>query len=137
MDLKFENINVFNEYALSSDESYLITFSGINEKDPNKENVFVWDLFNDELIRGFVINKDEKFENFKWSPDAKFFGRIKNDVLIVYESPKMQIIAVIKIKKYNKINYFIFFIITLRMQLELDNQLKIILNISNGFQIKM
>jgi uncharacterized protein with WD repeat len=107
MDLKFENINVVKDYALSSDESYLITFSGINEKDANKENVFVWDLYNDELIRGFVINKDEKFNNFKWSPDSKFFGRIKNDVLIVYESPKMQIIPVNFIEiKIKKLNYF-------------------------------
>ena len=94
MSLKFENNNIVKDYVLSPDETHLITFSGISEKDPNKENVFIWDLYNDELIRGFAINKDEKFEHFKWSPDSKFFGRIKKDVMIVYEAPKMQIIPV-------------------------------------------
>ena len=105
MDLKFENNNIVKDYVLSSDETHLITFSGISEIDSNKENVFIWDLFNDELIRGFNINKDEKFENFKWSPDAKFFGRIKKDVMIVYESPKMQIIPVRNSLKFLKIFY--------------------------------
>lgn len=94
MTLKFELKNTVKNYCLSSNETNLISFTGINESDPNKENIFIWDLLGEELIRGFTINKDEKFENFKWSPNGKFFGRIKKDILIVYEAPKMQIIPV-------------------------------------------
>lgn len=142
MELKFENTNIVKDYVLSSDETHLITFSGISEKEANKENVFIWDLLNDELIRGFTINKDEKFENFKWSPDAKFFGRIKKDVMIVYESPKMQIIPV----KIFLLNFSLMSLISLidfdflfisRMLEELDNLLKIISRTLNGSQIKM
>lgn len=142
MELKFENTNIVKDYVLSSDETHLITFSGISEKEANKENVFIWDLLNDELIRGFTINKDEKFENFKWSPDAKFFGRIKKDVMIVYESPKMQIIPV----KIFLLNFSLMSLISLidfdflfisRMLEELDNLLKIISRTLNGSRIKM
>ena len=87
---------------LSSNENCVITFSGYASqtadtksdqvKEQIKENVFIWDLLRNDLIRGLAIGKDEKFENFKWSPDSKYFGRIKKDILIVYESPKMQML---------------------------------------------
>jgi hypothetical protein len=94
------------DYLLSNNEDFVITFSGhsISSQDSKadaqkekeaagmKENVFVWDLLRNEMIRGLAIGKDEKFENFKWSHDSKFFGRIKKDILIVYESPKMQML---------------------------------------------
>jgi len=93
------------EYSLSNNENYVITFSGHSAQEtkdqkeskdatpaPIKENVFIWDLLRNDMIRGLAIGKDEKFENFKWSHDSKFFGRIKKDILIVYESPKMQMI---------------------------------------------
>lgn len=95
MQLVFELKNSVKNFCLSSNENHLISFTGMNDKDLNKENVFIWDLLGDELIRGFTINKEEKFENFKWSPTGKFFGRIKKDILIIYEAPKMQIIPVI------------------------------------------
>jgi len=94
MKILFELKNSLKSFCLSSDETHLISFAGMNDKELNKENVFIWDLLSDELIRGFTINKEEKFENFKWSPNGKFFGRIKKDILIIYESPKMQIIPV-------------------------------------------
>jgi hypothetical protein len=104
-DLKIQLDYNIKEYSLSNNENYVITFSGYSaqetkdQKDskdatpaPIKENVFIWDLLRNDMIRGLAIGKDEKFENFKWSPDSKFFGRIKKDILIVYESPKMQMI---------------------------------------------
>jgi len=71
---------------MSTNETHIISFTGMNDKD---------------------LNKDEKFENFKWSPNGKFFGRIKKDILIIYDSPKMQIIPVIInlfYKNYSKLN---------------------------------
>jgi uncharacterized protein with WD repeat len=92
------------DYVLSNSENYAITFSGYPEAKTEeqkgaetkeqKENVFVWDILKNDLLRGFAITKEEKFENFKWSPDSKFFGRLKNDILIVYETPKIAMIAV-------------------------------------------
>lgn len=80
------------DYSLSNDEQYLITFSGYSESNDNiKENVLIRDLYTNEVIRGIGISKEEKFAHFKWSSDSSFFGRIKKDILIVYESPKMQI----------------------------------------------
>ena len=93
------------DYLLSNNESFLITFSGhatgssatgtkgeVASKEQLKENVFIWDLLRNDLIRGLAIGKDEKFENFKWSSENKYFGRIKKDILIVYEAPKMQML---------------------------------------------
>lgn len=42
-----------------------------------------------DLVRGFAIGKDEKFSDFKWSNDSKYLARLKKDILIVYEAPKM------------------------------------------------
>ena len=118
MKLVFELKNSVKNFCLSNDEKHLISFTGMNDKDLNKENVFIWDLLTEELIRGFTINKDEKFENFKWSPTGKFFGRIKKDILIIYEEPKMLIIPVnilFLIKRFSnfkftfKISFQIFF----------------------------
>jgi uncharacterized protein with WD repeat len=107
MKLIFDLKNNVKNFCMSTNETHIISFTGMNDKDLNKENVFIWDLLGDELIRGFTINKDEKFENFKWSPNGKFFGRIKKDILIIYDSPKMQIIPVIInlfYKNYSKLN---------------------------------
>lgn len=80
------------DYSLSNDERYLISFAGYPESNENiKENVFIRDLYTNEVTRGIAIGKEEKFSNFKWSSDSTFFGRIKKDILIVYESPNMQI----------------------------------------------
>jgi uncharacterized protein with WD repeat len=40
-----------------------------------------------ELIRGFAINREEKFENYKFSVDSKYLARLKKDILIVYTTP--------------------------------------------------
>ena len=89
------------DYCISNNEKYLIVFVGYSDdKDnKNKENVFIRDINNNELIRGITISKDENFKNFLWSNDSQFFGRIKNDILIVYEAPKMHIILDPKEKK--------------------------------------
>jgi hypothetical protein len=55
--------------------------------------VFIWDILQKELIRGFAINKNEKFENFKWSDDSKYLARLKKDILMVYVSPTMEMLA--------------------------------------------
>lgn len=80
------------EFNISNNERFAITFSGYNESSASKENVFIWDILRNELIRGLAINKEEKFENFKWSNNNQFLGRLKKDLLIVYESPKMQML---------------------------------------------
>ena len=86
------------DYSISNDEKYMITFIGYSESKEDteqkqlKENVFIRDIDNNELIRGIAINKDEHFSNFKWSYDSAYFGRIKKEILIIYGAPKMQII---------------------------------------------
>jgi uncharacterized protein with WD repeat len=46
-----------------------------------------------ELIRGFAANIDEKFENFKWSDDSKYLARLKKDILIIYVAPTIEMLA--------------------------------------------
>ena len=54
------------DYSISNNEKYLIIFVGYSdEKDnKNKENVFIRDINNNELIRGITISKEENFKNF-------------------------------------------------------------------------
>ena len=62
------------------------------EKVENIDNVFVRDIVNDSIIRSFAIDTNEKFSNFIWSPDSKYIGRVKKDILTVYELPSMRMI---------------------------------------------
>jgi hypothetical protein len=91
-DLKIELNYFLKDYVISNDENYAVTFSGSSEKENLKQNVFVWDLHRNELIRDLKITKEENFSNFKWSNDSKFFGRLKKDILIIYQTPKMQMV---------------------------------------------
>lgn len=96
------SIDIYSkDYSISNDEKYIIIFVGYsNDNDStNKENVFIRDINNNELIRGITISKEENFKNFQWSHDSQFFGRIKRDILIVHEAPKMAIILDPKEKK--------------------------------------
>jgi WD40 repeat protein len=72
---------------------------GEEEEDEDKkkkkediDNVFVRDILNNQILRSFVINKEEKFSNFIWSPDSKYLGRIQKQLLIVYELPSMKMV---------------------------------------------
>lgn len=89
------------EFVFSHDEKYLITFLGLGKTDlvsdvnelreiVTRQNVFFWDIRNKEVLKSLKINYDELFENFKWSPESKFLGRLKKDVLMVYESPEFK-----------------------------------------------
>ena len=69
--------------------------SEADEKDDNVENVdnvFLRNIANDDILRAFAIKKNEKFSNFIWSPDSNFIGRIKGELLIVYELSTMKMI---------------------------------------------
>jgi uncharacterized protein with WD repeat len=51
--------------------------------------VFFWDILRNEIVKALNIDNEEKMEHFKWSHDSKYVGRIKQERLMVYESPKM------------------------------------------------
>ena len=110
-----------HNYNISNDENYLITFSGYQKEEEKKEekkkkkeeeeeeeeeeekeeeekknvdidNIFVRDILNNNIIRSFSIKKNEKFSNFIWSPDSKYLGRIRDELLILYELPSMRMV---------------------------------------------
>lgn len=68
-----------------------------NKKDDLKkvDNIFIWNIMRQEIVRSFQIDKTESFSNFKFSHDSKFLARIKNNYLMIYEAPEMNMLPVI------------------------------------------
>ena len=98
------------------------------------ENVFIRDIITDRIIRSFNIEKTEKFSNFIWSPDSKFLGRIKDELLIVYELPSMRMIKDKQDKRVpikDNVNSFSWFpnaniIITISERYDIKNKKKLL-----------
>ena len=64
----------------------------LKEKAQPFENVFIRSLHTGEILRSFSIGQEEIFDNFSWSFDSKFLGRLKKNLLIVYELPSMKML---------------------------------------------
>lgn len=82
-----DGVNAIN---FSHCENYLVTFSSAlaNFDDPNA--FIIWDIRTGAKKRSFPADRD--FMNwpvFKWSQDDKFFARITQDTLSIYETPSM------------------------------------------------
>ena len=114
----------FEDFEISPNERFVITFSGnegeeekekkeeekkevkkdekgVVKKEEKKEekisrpdNVFIWDIMKNEIVRSYYIDRSEKFQNLKFSYDSKYLARIKKDVIIVYVSPEMGMLPV-------------------------------------------
>lgn len=79
----------------SPNERYIITFSETLAKndDPNDPRAFlVWDLTHPARpARGFPFKDDGTISPFKWSFDEKYFSRIKDGLIYIYETATMQL----------------------------------------------
>lgn len=82
------------KFLISNDERYMITFLGLGStniitnptyiKDLiTRQNVSIWDLVTQTIIKTIKISHEENFDNFKWSDNSKFLSRLKGDVVIV------------------------------------------------------
>ena len=79
-----------NAISFSHCENYLVTFSSdlASFDDPNA--FIIWDIRTGAKKRSFPA--DRSFMNwptFKWSHDDKYFARITQDTLSIYETPSM------------------------------------------------
>jgi uncharacterized protein with WD repeat len=52
----------------------------------------VWDLLHPQRpARGFPYKDDNTISPFKWSYDEKYFSRIKDGLIYIYETATMQL----------------------------------------------
>jgi translation initiation factor 3 subunit B len=79
----------------SPKENYLVTFSSQfqnndNPKDP--QCIIVWDTRSRAKKRGFVGTPEGTWPAFKWSHDEKYFARLSDGAISIYETPSMQLL---------------------------------------------
>lgn len=75
---------------ISPSERYLVTLS--NEapdtpKDP--QGIIVWDIKTGQKKRGFPLVKSDYWPVFRWSHDDKYFAKLGENLISVYETPHM------------------------------------------------
>jgi len=76
-------------------ENYVVTASpqfqdNDNPRDP--QCIIVWDLRSGAKLRGFTSGKTGVWPAFKWSHDDKYFARIADQGISVYETPSMDLL---------------------------------------------
>ena len=79
--------------AFSPLENYLVTFSSSlgNFDDPNA--IIIWDIRTGCKKRSFHGDRNNlSWPFFKWSPDDKYFARVTQDTLSIYETPSMMLL---------------------------------------------
>eukprot|EP01103_Thecamoeba_quadrilineata_P007649 TRINITY_DN1749_c0_g1_i3.p1 TRINITY_DN1749_c0_g1~~TRINITY_DN1749_c0_g1_i3.p1 ORF type:complete len:508 (-),score=106.65 TRINITY_DN1749_c0_g1_i3:646-2169(-) len=73
-------------------EQYLISFSPpTKDLDKNQECLIIWDIKSEKKLRGFP-GDSVGWPVFKWSFDGKYFARISQDQISVYEAPSMTLL---------------------------------------------
>ncbi|XP_030751724.1 eukaryotic translation initiation factor 3 subunit B [Sitophilus oryzae] len=83
---KFAHANV--QYIdFSPCEKYLVTYSPQGESNNPDKKIVIWDIRTGQEKRSFNIDSTSPWPIFRWSHDDKYFGRIGNDVLSIYETP--------------------------------------------------
>ncbi|CAB3378909.1 Hypothetical predicted protein [Cloeon dipterum] len=87
---KFKQIMRFSHTGVqlidfSPCERYLVTYSPDGPSDQRR--VIIWDVRTGAEKRSFSLDGVSLWPVFRWSPDDKFFARIGQDVLSVYETP--------------------------------------------------
>ena len=83
-------------------EKYLVTFSPLADSRATDEPqaIIIWDVLTGARKRAFNADKSQALPIFKWSHDDKYFARIGEDLLSVYETPSFGLLE----KKSIKVN---------------------------------
>uniref|UniRef100_A0A8B9K8I3 Eukaryotic translation initiation factor 3 subunit B n=1 Tax=Astyanax mexicanus TaxID=7994 RepID=A0A8B9K8I3_ASTMX len=79
---------------------YVVTFSPLMDTKDDPQAIIIWDVLTGQKKRGFHCESSAHWPIFKWSPDGKFFARMTQDTLSIYETPSMGLLD----KKSLKIN---------------------------------
>jgi translation initiation factor 3 subunit B len=80
-----------NLVDFSPNERYIVVFSSslaemdANGKGNDPQGLSVWDVRTGEKKRGF-IRKNKNWPAFKWSHDDKYFSRLSNGLIFVFET---------------------------------------------------
>uniref|UniRef100_A0A8C2E1D1 Eukaryotic translation initiation factor 3 subunit B n=1 Tax=Cyprinus carpio TaxID=7962 RepID=A0A8C2E1D1_CYPCA len=78
---------------------YVVTFSPLMDTKDDPQAIIIWDVLTGQKKRGFHL-QNRNLVLFRWSPDGKFFARMTQDTLSIYETPSMGLLD----KKSLKIN---------------------------------
>ncbi|XP_019871337.2 eukaryotic translation initiation factor 3 subunit B [Aethina tumida] len=82
-------------------EKYLVTYSPQGDPHfPDQKRIIIWDIRTGTEKRSFNPEGPSAWPIFRWSHDDKYFARIGNDVLSIYETPSFGLLD----KKSIKIN---------------------------------
>jgi len=76
-------------FSIASSSRYMVSFSNAfsDHKEGEPQSIIIWDVLTGQRKRSF--NADSGSLNwpvFKWSHDDKFFARISQDTLSIYET---------------------------------------------------
>ncbi|MGH0129289.1 UNVERIFIED_CONTAM: hypothetical protein FKN15_038672 [Acipenser sinensis] len=91
---KFKQIQRFSHQGVqlidfSPCERYLVTFSPLMDTKDDPQAIIIWDVLTGQKKRGFHCESSAHWPIFKWSHDGKFFARMTQDTLSIYETPSM------------------------------------------------
>ncbi|XP_071954537.1 eukaryotic translation initiation factor 3 subunit B-like [Antedon mediterranea] len=89
---KFQQIQRFAHTGVqlidfSPCERYLVSFSPLMDSKDDPKAIIIWDVLTGAKKRGFHCLSTSQWPVFKWSHDGKYFARIGEDSLSVYETP--------------------------------------------------
>ncbi|MDK2413399.1 hypothetical protein QHH03_30380, partial [Aphanizomenon sp. 202] len=69
-------------------EKYIVTFSPlVDQRAEEPQSIIIWDVRSGLKKRAFNAERPPVWPVFKWSSDDKYFARIVEDALSVYETP--------------------------------------------------
>uniref|UniRef100_A0AAZ3SXJ9 Eukaryotic translation initiation factor 3 subunit B n=1 Tax=Oncorhynchus tshawytscha TaxID=74940 RepID=A0AAZ3SXJ9_ONCTS len=94
---KFKQIQRFSHQGVSlidfsparGNQSYVVTFSPLMDTKEDPQAIIIWDILTGQKKRGFHCESSAHWPIFKWSHDGKFFARMTQDTLSIYETPSM------------------------------------------------
>jgi len=91
---KFKQIQRFSHQGVSlidfsPCERYVVTFSPLMDTKEDPQAIIIWDILTGQKKRGFHCESSAHWPIFKWSCDGKFFARMTQDTLSIYETPSM------------------------------------------------
>lgn len=67
---------------------YIVTFSPlVDQRAEEPQSIIIWDVRSGLKKRAFNAERPPVWPVFKWSSDDKYFARIVEDALSVYETP--------------------------------------------------
>ncbi|RWS22359.1 Eukaryotic translation initiation factor 3 subunit B-like protein, partial [Leptotrombidium deliense] len=96
-----EDFAQFNRFAhegvslidFSPCEKYLVTFSSVLAATDDPNAIILWDVRTAIKKRSFHADNDHViWPIFKWSIDDKYFARVSQDMLSIYETPSMMLL---------------------------------------------